>query len=256
VTGRSGGSEPFDDRPPSVGTTVAVVPAKDRADTVGDTVRALLGTAEVAAVVVVDDGSEDDTAALASAAGARVVRLGRNVGKGGAVAAGVAATGSPARYLLVDADLGCSAARAAALVAPVAGGVADMSIAVFPAHGRSQGFGVVKRAAAAILFGATGRRFEEPLSGQRCVRGALMRSLRPAPRFGLEVGLTLDVLQAGGRVLEMPIELEHRPTGRDLAGVRHRARQGVDLLTAAAARHGWCRTLRWTASSLRRSDRR
>ena len=49
------------------GPVVALVPAKDRADSVGATVAALAGVAAVDEVVVVDDGSTDGTAAAASA---------------------------------------------------------------------------------------------------------------------------------------------------------------------------------------------
>jgi glycosyltransferase involved in cell wall biosynthesis len=55
-------------------------------------------------LLVVDDGSRDATAEVAEAAGARVLRLGRNQGKGGAVRAGVlAAQGDIIAY--ADADL-------------------------------------------------------------------------------------------------------------------------------------------------------
>lgn len=230
--------------------TVAIVPAMNRADTVGATVTALAGLSDVGEVVVVDDGSTDRTSEEASGAGARVVRLDRNRGKGAAVAAAVEACGAPSRYLLIDADLGASAALAGPLLEPVIAGRVDMTIAVFPVTGRSRGFGLVKRAAAAILSGATGRQFTEPLSGQRAISGPLLRSLQLADRFGLEVGLTLDVLDSGGEVAEVPVAFEHRSTGRDLAGVLHRARQGRDLLRAAAHRLGWRRTLRHAVPSL------
>ena len=55
-------------------------------------------------IVVVDDGSADATADVAATAGARVLRLEPNQGKGGAVRAGVlAASGEVIAY--VDADL-------------------------------------------------------------------------------------------------------------------------------------------------------
>ena len=54
---------------------VALVPAKDREDSVAATVLALRGIAAVDRVLVVDDGSTDDTAAVARAAGADVLRL-------------------------------------------------------------------------------------------------------------------------------------------------------------------------------------
>ncbi|HEV3464109.1 MAG TPA: glycosyltransferase [Actinomycetota bacterium] len=58
-----------DDRRPS-GAVLALVPAKDEADRVGATVRALRRLPGVAEVLVVSDGSTDATAARALEAGA------------------------------------------------------------------------------------------------------------------------------------------------------------------------------------------
>lgn len=58
-----------------------LVPAYNEAASVGDTVRSLLSqTVLPAAVIVIDDGSTDDTAAVARAAGARVVAPPANTG--------------------------------------------------------------------------------------------------------------------------------------------------------------------------------
>lgn len=212
---------------------VAVVPAKDRADSVGATVASL----SVDEVLVVDDGSRDDTAASARGAGARVLRLPSNVGKGGAVTAGVRAAPEADVYLLVDADVGDTAAVAGALLEPVLAGRADMTIGVLPpAEGRG-GFGRVRALAAAGIRRACGFSARAPLSGQRAVRGELLRSLLPlADRFGLEVGLTIDAARAGARVEEVDVPMEHRHTGRTVAGFRHRARQGVDVVRALWSR--------------------
>jgi hypothetical protein len=210
---------------------VAIVPAKDRADTVGATVAALRGIRDVGRVVVVDDGSADDTTEAARRAGAEVLRLPTNRGKGGAVAAALAAAPDADAYLLVDADTGPTAAAAAALLDALAGG-ADMAVGVLPPAGRRGGLGWVRRIAAAGIRRAVGWEPAAPLSGQRAVRGSLMRRLQPAERFGLEVGLTIDALRAGARVVEVPVAMEHRHTGRRLAGFRHRAGQGLDVLRA------------------------
>lgn len=83
-----------------------VVPAKDESGRIGTTVARL--RAELAdvdpEVIVVDDGSSDDTAAVAEAAGARVLRHEVNQGKGAAVRTGMlAARGRAVAFL--DADL-------------------------------------------------------------------------------------------------------------------------------------------------------
>lgn len=211
---------------------VAVVPAKDRADTVGDTVSALLGLSAVDEVVVVDDGSRDGTAAAALGAGARVVRLPDNVGKGGAVAAGVAAAPDADVYLLVDADVGSTAGLVDELLQPLVDDEADMTIAVLPPAGRRGGFGKVRDLARHGIRRGSGFESRAPLSGQRAVRGPLLRSLDLAARFGLEVGLTIDAVRAGARVHEVDVAMDHRHTGRSVSGFRHRARQGADIVRA------------------------
>jgi hypothetical protein len=60
-----------------------------------------------------------------------------------------------------------------------------------------------------------------------------LRAVLPlAERFGLETALTIDVRRIGGRVVEVDVPMEHRHTGRRLAGFRHRAGQGADIVRA------------------------
>ncbi|MCB0991169.1 MAG: glycosyltransferase [Acidimicrobiales bacterium] len=238
-----------DETPPD-SSVVAVVPAFDRADSVGATVEALQSIAAVARVIVVDDGSGDDTAAVAAGAGAQVVTLRPNQGKAAAVLAGCQATDADV-LLFVDADTGSTAVQAERLVGPVLSGELDMSIAVLPAAGARGGFGLVRDFAAAVLQIGTGTRFEAPLSGQRCVRRSVVDALGPVDRFGLEVALTLDAAQAGLRAAEVEAEFDHRHTGRSLAGFRHRLRQGRDLYRAGASRLGHKVMVRALWSSVR-----
>jgi glycosyltransferase involved in cell wall biosynthesis len=70
------------------GRVLAVIPAHDEAARIEAVVEGALGHVPV---LVVDDGSSDETAALAEAAGARVLRQSPNQGKGAALRAGFAA---------------------------------------------------------------------------------------------------------------------------------------------------------------------
>ncbi|MEV2278923.1 glycosyltransferase [Nocardiopsis sp. NPDC049922] len=221
-----------------------VIAAKDEADRIGATVRAAGALPGVDLVVVVDDGSTDRTADVAREAGARVFAHGRNRGKGAAMetgAEGVLAVeaGRPPRHLLfLDADLGATAERAEPLVTPVLEGRADMTIALFPAtRMRLGGHGFVVRLARGGVRRATGWEPEQPLNGQRCLTRAAFEAARPlAPGFGVETGLTIDVLRAGLRVVEVEVPLEHRATGTDLRAQAHRARQFADVARALAVR--------------------
>jgi hypothetical protein len=256
-------------------SVVALVAAHDEASSVGATVHALLGLSTVTRVVVIDDGSRDETAGEARAAGATVLRLPRNAGKGDAVRAGVHATPDAEIYLLVDADVGVTASAARLLLGPVLDGEADMTVGVLPSAGGRGGFGLVRNLSAAGARRATGWRPAAPLSGQRAVRGELLRRVDLAPRFGLETALNIDAVRAGARVVEVPVVMEHRHTGRGPGGFAHRAAQGADVvralwsrLTSAAFRIGvmvvavvlalgvafWSGS-RWEPSSVPRTER-
>jgi hypothetical protein len=213
-------------------TIVAIVPAKDRADSVGATVRALRGIDAVDRVVVVDDGSSDATTGEARAAGAEVLRLPVNRGKSEAVAAGVDACPEADVFLLIDADVGDTAGAGAVLLGPIVSGEADLVVGVMPAEVGRGGLGTVKRLARAGIRRACGLSVAAPLCGQRAVRAEHLRGLEPTARFGLEVGMTIDAVRAGARLVEVEVPMDHRRTGRSLRGFAHRGRQGADVVEA------------------------
>jgi hypothetical protein len=71
----------------------------------------------------------------------------------------------------------------------------------------------------------------------RCITTEAFAAARPLARgWGVEVGLTIDVLRSGRRVVEVPCDLHHRVTGRDLRSQLHRAAQYRDVWLALAAR--------------------
>lgn len=223
----------------------AIVPAKDEADRVAATVTALLALDTVDLVIVVDDGSTDATAAVAADAEALVVRHPANRGKAAALETGVARlleeetrTGSDPHVLLfADADLGASAANLEPLLLPVLAGSADLTVANIPRSASSLGAGRVVRLARGQIEAMTGRTIEQPLNGMRAMTRETFADASPlASGWGVEAAMLVDVLRAGRRVVEVPVELTHRRTGSDLAGRLHRAKQLRDVSTALLAR--------------------
>ncbi|MGH9195398.1 MAG: glycosyltransferase family 2 protein [Acidimicrobiia bacterium] len=215
---------------------VAVIPAYQSELTIGETVLAVISDPRIAEVIVVDDGSNDGTARAASVAGARVLRLPSNAGKGEALEAGMSATQSDI-IVMIDADTGDSAKAALELIEPVASGRADMAIGVLPGAGKMGGFGLVSKTAGRLIQIATGWRPRAPMSGQRALRREVFEACRPlAYGFVTDAALTTDAIRRGFKVIELDIDMTHRHRGRSFSGFAHRGRQGWHVLRALVPR--------------------
>ncbi len=223
-----------------------VIPAKDEQRRIAATVEAAGTLPGVDVVVVVSDGSTDHTAGYAQRAGAVTIALPYTRGKASAMVAGADAVHVldeadhrvlPRHLLFLDADLGETAATAAPLIEPVLRGQTDMAIALFPRTVRGGGHGLALRLARHAILEFTGWAPLQPLSGQRCLTRAAFDAARPlASGFGVETGMTVDLLRAGFRAMEVPVPLGHRITGTDLGSQLHRARQFRDISRAIATR--------------------
>jgi glycosyltransferase involved in cell wall biosynthesis len=225
---------------PGTSSLSVIVAAHDEADRIGATVGALRGAFPEAGIWVADDASRDGTAEAALAAGAQVVSRARPHGKGGNVsAAAAAALGAepvPALFLLCDGDLGASAAALAPLVAAVGAGECDLAIAAFSRR-LGGGFGFAVGFARWAIRSLCGFEARAPISGQRAMRTEVLEATLPfAPGWGIEIGMSVDAVRAGYRLREYELDLEHRPTGRSLAGFAHRGAQLLGFLRVYASR--------------------
>ncbi len=221
---------------------MVIVAARNEADRIGITLRALAEAFPSAPLIVGDDASSDATAEVALAHGAEVVSRRRPHGKGANVTAAVAtvidraAEPDPPTFLLCDADLGASAGELVRLVDLVEEGEADLAVGAF---GRrvGGGFGIALRYAERAVERLCGYRARAPISGQRALSARAMRVAYPfAAGFGMEIAMTVDVVRAGLVVRELELSLTHRATGRTPAGFLHRARQLRDFRRVVRAR--------------------
>lgn len=164
-----------------------IIPAYNEAARIAGVLAVALAHPLVADVLVVDDGSTDATAAVATAAGAAVLRLGQNGGKTRALAAGLARAQGDF-VLLLDSDLiGLAAGDLTRLVTPVLSRQADVSISL--------------RGNAPRTWRAIGLDY---ISGERVFPRAMLTGrldeLGALRRFGFEVHLNRLWLQAGARI--------------------------------------------------------
>lgn len=171
---------------------VGLVPAYNEERTVGAVVEAIRAVSAIAEVVVIADGCDDETARVAAEHGARVVDLKENLGKAGAIKAGLDATDASI-LVTVDADLiGLEPAHIESLLAPVLSGEAGMTVGLFDGG----------RVATELAQMVT-----PYLSGQRALRRELLEAIADLRdlRFGIEVALTKQANQAGVTTIEVPL---------------------------------------------------
>ena len=222
--------------------TIVIVTAHNEADRLGETISALRAAFPHARVLVADDGSSDGSAAIAERAGAEVVRSKRVIGKGGIATLAArrvlsrALEPDPPVFVLADGDLGASAAQLPALARAVREGRCDLAIGAFAAR-VGGGFGLALGFARWAVRDLTGLHLQSPISGQRALSGVAFATLVPfAPRFAMETAMNVEAARAGFRIVEIPLELEHRATGRTWRGFVHRGRQLLDFALAYASR--------------------
>ena len=71
----------------------------------------------------------------------------------------------------------------------------------------------------------------------RCLTREAFEAATPLARgWGVETGMTIDLVSKGFVPVEVPCDLRHRASGTDLRGQMHRAAQYRDVLLAVNAR--------------------
>lgn len=201
------------------GPVSVVIPAHNEAPTIADVVAACARhTPNLVEVLVVDDGSTDGTAERALAAGARVIRLEQNGGKGLAIRRGVAEARGEI-LIFIDADGQDDPSEIPGLLAAFR---PDVDLVLGSRFlGRFQPGAITRlnylgtrfiTGSLNLLFGTS---VTDPLAGFRAVRARVFETVELRARgYDIEVDLLLRVIQAGGQVAEAPAQRSQRPYGQ------------------------------------------
>ncbi len=207
-----------------------VIAAHDEAPSIAGVVRGCRAhTPGLGEVLVVDDGSRDATAALAEEAGARVVRLPVNQGKGAALRRGIAEARGEVLVFL-DADGQDDPAEIPLLLGALADDVALVIGSRFMGAFRDGAITGFNRAGnvglTAVSNALFGMRISDTQAGFRAVRRRAVVDLPlRARRYDIETELLLRVHLAGGRVVEVPVTRSARSHGASgLSSLRDGAR--------------------------------
>jgi len=198
-----------------VRTTVAI-PCYNEAPTIAKVVADFRAQLPEAEILVVDNASSDDSAARAAEAGARVVREKRR-GKG-YVMQTILETVSADVCIVVDGDDTYFAEDVHQLLDPVRADHADMVVGDRLRNASSEALNDVhrfgNRVILAIINMAFRTRFQDVLSGYRVMNRNFMATVPLITGgFETETELTLQGLEKGMVIREVPIRYRARPEG-------------------------------------------
>ena len=184
-----------------------IIPVLNEAATIAAVVESARRSDRVTEVIVVDDGSTDDTVQIASAAGATVIPS-SFLGKGASMRDGLEASSNDL-VLYLDGDVsGLVPDLVQRMTEPLLEDTADFVKARFS---RTAGRVTTLTARPLLLtFFPEAARFCQPLGGIISARRSVLRSLRFETDFGVDVGILLDVIGQGDRIVEVDIgHVEH-----------------------------------------------
>lgn len=190
-------------------TVVAIVPAFNEGETIGEVVTGLAPL--VRATLVVDDGSDDGTGAEAASAGALLRRHEVNRGKGHAVRTGLTwALAEPATHVLIlDGDLQHVPTEAGRLIDAADRTGADLVIGTrqFDRDAMPTSRYLANRIGSRALSGFVGVRLNDTQCGFRLYRTDLLRRLPPLSSTGYEIEteMLVKVRRRQGTIVEAPV---------------------------------------------------
>jgi glycosyltransferase involved in cell wall biosynthesis len=195
----------------------AVIPTLNEAATIAGAI-ASIPRDVVDEIIVADSSSSDGTAAIAQAAGARVVTLSER-GYGRACAAGAAAADAACGIILfLDGDGADRADLASILVGPILAGTHDFVIGSRVRGEREPGSMswhqvLAGRLAGWIVSALYGVRYTDMCAFRAIRRDALDRLGLREPTYGWNIEMQMKAARAGLGILELPVPYRRRAGG-------------------------------------------
>jgi glycosyltransferase involved in cell wall biosynthesis len=192
---------------------IIVIPARDEEKTIRTVIEGIKSIHPQEEVVVVDDASTDATAAVAQAAGAKVLSLALRLGAWGAIQTGIryALETGCQTVITMDADGQHEPAYVNALIQPILTGQADVVIGACPDR-----VSRARRYAWSYFRLLTGLKLEDITSGFRAYNFAAIKILASAEASLIDyqdVGVLLILRRKGLRTVEVQVPMGIRTTG-------------------------------------------
>lgn len=221
-------------RRPEDRSVTVVIPVLNESKRIASVVKLCVASRLVEELIVVDDGSIDGTPELAESAGGRVITSSM-LGKGASMEDGLLEAKTDC-VLYLDGDLaGLADDLVERMCTPILNGEADFVKASFS---RRAGRVTVLTARPLLrTYFPEVAHFDQPLGGIIAARTELLKRLHFENDYGVDIGLLLESIGVGARVLEVDIgSIEH--DSQDLEALGEMATQVARAILDRAAMFG------------------
>ncbi|MBI5837804.1 MAG: glycosyltransferase family 2 protein [Candidatus Eisenbacteria bacterium] len=200
---------------------LVTVPAFNEAENLPRVIPEIRAAAPGAAILVVDDCSRDETRAVARGLGVTVVSHPVNLGAGGAIGTGFRYAVEKGYDLAVnvDGDGQHDPRHLAAVVSPVAGGQADVSIGSRYVEKTAYRAPLLRRTGMLLFSWVTTRlagvAIHDTTSGYRAYSREVMRHcMADLPHDFPDAPFLIHLARSGFRLVEVPVEMRAREFGQ------------------------------------------
>lgn len=216
-----------------------IIPALNEEDAIGQVLAYL--PLPASCVTVVDNGSTDRTAAIALAAGARVVGEPRR-GYGAACLAGLAANTDADIYVFLDADFSEEPEQTRDLLAPILSGEAELALGTRVGRGRPWHARLGTRFCVASINLLWGTKYSD-LGPFRAIRRSALDALHMTDRtWGWTIEMQVKAAEAALRTVEIPVRTRPRIGRSKISGsvtgtMRAAARMIAMIVSLRLSRH-------------------
>ncbi len=216
------------------GKFTIIIPAYNEARTVRKVVQTALKVQsefdDILEIILVDDGCTDKTIRAVADLPIKIISHRKNKGYTAALSAGISATKTEF-VAIIDADWqNITSLAIAKILAPIRAGKADLVKASFSrARGRVTNFAV--KPMMSILYPEYD--FEQPISGQFAGPTAFFESVEIGNSWGIAIGILLEALKSGLRVIEVDVgKLVHKSSSDD--NIAEMSRQVLETMIKKA----------------------